>query len=241
MGRPAGCVTRWPSETRWAPRSGSPTRRRRGSSWTRPRTRCRGGPAPSIPTWCSPTWGCSSPSPVVRRGTASRPTWAARSAWRSAAGHRPIRAATTSAPSSPWRRERGCAGLPLGFFLATRPFWGRRAAFTLVNTALAFPTVVTGLLLFGLLSRRGPLGGLGWLYTWQAIALGDVCIALPIAAALSAAAVQGVDPRIRRGRQRRGDRERDARSEEHTSELQSRQYIVCRLLLEKKNTKNEKH
>src|SRR5205809_619701 len=36
-----------------------------------------------------------------------------------------------------------CAfGLPLGFFLATRPFWGRRAAFTLVNTALAFPTVV---------------------------------------------------------------------------------------------------
>src|SRR5439155_98208 len=42
-------------------------------------------------------------------------------------------------------------GLPLGFFLATRPFWGRRAAFTLVNTALAFPTVVTGLLLFGLL------------------------------------------------------------------------------------------
>src|SRR5256714_11055141 len=88
-------------------------------------------------------------------------------------------------------------GLPLGFFLATRPFWGRRAAFTLVNTALAFPTVVTGLLLFGLLSRRGPLGGLGWLYTWQAIALGDVCIALPIAAALSAAAVQGVDPRNR--------------------------------------------
>jgi tungstate transport system permease protein len=95
-------------------------------------------------------------------------------------------------------------GLPLGFFLATRPFWGRRAAFTLVNTALAFPTVVTGLLLFGLLSRRGPLGGLGWLYTWQAIALGDVCIALPIAAALSAAAVQAVDPRIRRTAQTLG-------------------------------------
>src|SRR2546421_3205903 len=88
-----------------------------------------------------------------------------------------------------------CAfGLPLGFFLATRPFWGRRAAFTLVNTALAFPTVVTGLLLFGLLSRRGPLGGVGWLYTWQAIALGDGCIALPIAPALSAASVQRAGP-----------------------------------------------
>jgi tungstate transport system permease protein len=92
-----------------------------------------------------------------------------------------------------------CAiGLPLGYFLATRRFWGRRAALTVVNTALAFPTVVVGLLLYGMLSRRGPLGGLGWLYTWQAIVVGDVLLALPIAAALSAAAIQGVDPRIRR-------------------------------------------
>jgi tungstate transport system permease protein len=92
-----------------------------------------------------------------------------------------------------------CAiGLPLGYFLATRRFWGRRAALTVVNTALAFPTVVVGLLLYGVLSRRGPLGELGWLYTWQAIVVGDVLLALPIAAALSAAAIQGVDPRIRR-------------------------------------------
>lgn len=89
-------------------------------------------------------------------------------------------------------------GLPLGYFLATRRFWGRRAALTMVNTALAFPTVVVGLLLYGMLSRRGPLGGLGWLYTWQAIVVGDVLLALPIAAALSAAAIQGVDPRVRR-------------------------------------------
>jgi tungstate transport system permease protein len=89
-------------------------------------------------------------------------------------------------------------GIPLGFVLATRRFWGRRAALTVVNTALAFPTVVVGLMLYGLLSRRGPLGGLGWLYTWQAIVIGDVLLAFPIATALSAAAVQGVDPRIRR-------------------------------------------
>ena len=89
-------------------------------------------------------------------------------------------------------------GLPLGYFLATRRFWGRRAALTVVNTALAFPTVVVGLLLYGLLSRRGLLGDLGWLFTWQAIVVGDVLLALPIAAALSAAAIQGVDPRIRR-------------------------------------------
>lgn len=92
-----------------------------------------------------------------------------------------------------------CAlGIPAGFLLATRPFWGRRAALTVVNTALAFPTVVVGLLLIGMLSRHGPLGGLGLLYTWQAIVIGDVLLALPIAAALSAAAVQGVDARVRR-------------------------------------------
>jgi len=95
-------------------------------------------------------------------------------------------------------------GLPLGYFLATRRFWGRRAALTAVNTALAFPTVVVGLILYGLLSRHGPLGGLGWLYTWQAIVVGDVLLALPIAAALSAAAVQGVDPRVRRTAQTLG-------------------------------------
>jgi tungstate transport system permease protein len=89
-------------------------------------------------------------------------------------------------------------GLPAGFALAGRRFWGRRAALMLVNTALAVPTVVVGLLLYGLMSRRGPLGGLEWLYTWQAIVVADVLLALPIAVALSAAAVEGVDPRVRR-------------------------------------------
>jgi len=96
------------------------------------------------------------------------------------------------------------AGIPAGFALASRPFWGRRAALTVVNTALAFPTVVVGLLLYGLLSRRGPLGSLRLLYTWPAIVIGDVFLAFPVAAALSAAAVQGVDPRIRRTAQTLG-------------------------------------
>ena len=89
-------------------------------------------------------------------------------------------------------------GMPLGFALAQRPFWGRRAALLVVNTALAVPTVVVGLVIYALLSRRGPLGGLEWLYSWQAIVVGDVLLALPIAVALSAAAVQAVDPRVRR-------------------------------------------
>lgn len=68
----------------------------------------------------------------------------------------------------------------------------------ILNTALAFPTVVIGLVIYLLFSRHGPLGGLGLLFTWQAIVVAEVLLAVPIATALSAAAVQAVDPRVRR-------------------------------------------
>lgn len=89
-------------------------------------------------------------------------------------------------------------GVPMGFLVGTTRFWGRRAAITVLNTMLAFPTVVVGVIIWGLLSRRGPLGGLELLYTWWAIVIAEVVLAAPIAAALTAAAVQGVDPRVRR-------------------------------------------
>lgn len=89
-------------------------------------------------------------------------------------------------------------GVPIGFLVGTTQFWGRRAAITALNTMLAFPTVVIGVLVWGLLARSGPLGGVGLLYTWWAIVLAEVILAAPIAAALTAAAVQGVDPRVRR-------------------------------------------
>jgi tungstate transport system permease protein len=92
-----------------------------------------------------------------------------------------------------------CAiGVPLGFWLGGTRFQGRRGALLVLNTALAFPTVVIGLLLYLLLSRHGPLGGLGLLFTWRAIVVAEVILAAPIAAALTAAAVQAVDPRVRR-------------------------------------------
>ncbi|MBI1723797.1 MAG: ABC transporter permease [Gemmatimonadetes bacterium] len=92
-----------------------------------------------------------------------------------------------------------CAlGIPLGFWLGGTKFAGRRGLLLVLNTALAFPTVVVGLLVYLLLSRHGPLGGLGLLFTWQAIVIAEVILALPIAAALTAAAVQAVDPRVRR-------------------------------------------
>lgn len=89
-------------------------------------------------------------------------------------------------------------GVPVGFVVGTTRFWGRRAAITVLNTMLAFPTVVVGLLVWGLLARGGPLGGMGLLYTWWAIVIAEVVLAVPIAAALTAAAVQGIDPRVRR-------------------------------------------
>lgn len=89
-------------------------------------------------------------------------------------------------------------GVPLGFAVGTTRFRGRRAALLVFNTLLAFPTVVVGLLTWGLLARRGPFGGLGLLYTWGAIVIAEVVLAIPIAAALTAAAVQAVDPRVRR-------------------------------------------
>jgi len=92
-----------------------------------------------------------------------------------------------------------CAfGVPLGFWLGGTRFQGRRGLLVVLNTALAFPTVVIGLAVYLLLSRRGPLGGLGLMFTWQAIVAAEVILAVPIAAALSAAAVQAVDPRVRR-------------------------------------------
>ncbi len=89
-------------------------------------------------------------------------------------------------------------GVPLGFVVGTTRFWGRRAAITVLNTMLAFPTVVVGVLVWGLLTRSGPLGGAALLYTWWAIVIAEVILAAPIAAALTAAAVQGIDPRVRR-------------------------------------------
>jgi tungstate transport system permease protein len=89
-------------------------------------------------------------------------------------------------------------GIPAGFLLGTARFRGRRTALTVLNTMLAFPTVLVGLLVWLLLARSGPLGGAGLLYTWWAIVLAEVLLAAPIAGALTAAAVQGVDPRVRR-------------------------------------------
>ncbi|MDD5555687.1 MAG: ABC transporter permease [bacterium] len=89
------------------------------------------------------------------------------------------------------------AGIPLGWLVATRRFPGRWLVESVLRTLLAFPTVVVGLLCYSLLRRDGPLGPLDLLFTPSAMVIGQTILALPIAAAFSAAAVRGVDRRAR--------------------------------------------
>jgi tungstate transport system permease protein len=87
-------------------------------------------------------------------------------------------------------------GVPTGLWLGLSRFRGRQVLLALLNTLMALPTVVVGLLLFGLLSRQGPLGPLGLLFTPLAMIVGQTVLATPIVANLVLAAVTGADQRI---------------------------------------------
>jgi tungstate transport system permease protein len=85
--------------------------------------------------------------------------------------------------------------IALGFLLATFNFPGRRIFIVLLQTMLALPTVVVGLIMYLLLTRQGPLGEWHWLFTQQAMVFGQAALAFPILAAMTLSAVQGVDKR----------------------------------------------
>ena len=63
-------------------------------------------------------------------------------------------------------------GIPFGTLLGLKRFAGRRLVLTLLNTLMALPTVVVGLLIYGLLNRQGPLGAWGFLFTPMAMIIG---------------------------------------------------------------------
>src|SRR6185369_2830837 len=75
--------------------------------------------------------------------------------------------------------------LPLGALVAVERFPGRRAAIVILNALLALPSVVVGLVVYLLLSRAGPLGSLGILFTPTAIVIAQAVLVLPIVAALA--------------------------------------------------------
>ncbi len=76
-------------------------------------------------------------------------------------------------------------GIPLGALLAIKKFWGRPVLIVLVNALMGLPPVVVGLCVYLMLSKSGPLGILGLLYTPTAMVIAQTLLIAPIIAALS--------------------------------------------------------
>lgn len=87
-------------------------------------------------------------------------------------------------------------GMPLGALLAVGRFPGRRGLIVLFNGLMGLPPVVVGLMAMLLLSRNGPLGFLGWLYTPAGMVLAQVVIATPVITGLSMSAMQSLDKKF---------------------------------------------
>lgn len=81
-------------------------------------------------------------------------------------------------------------GLPLGALLAVSRFPGRTAVIILFNGLMGLPPVVAGLIVFLLLSRSGPLGGLGWLFSPTAMVMAQTLLVLPIVISLARSTIE---------------------------------------------------
>ncbi|MDT8990696.1 ABC transporter permease [Curvibacter sp. APW13] len=81
-------------------------------------------------------------------------------------------------------------GIVLGAALGATRFAGRQAVLALLNTFLAVPSVVVGLVVYLLLSRSGPLGHLGWLFSLKAMVLAQAVLVLPVVTALTRQVVE---------------------------------------------------
>ena len=84
-------------------------------------------------------------------------------------------------------------GLGLGAWLGVARFSGRAVVLAVLNTLLAAPSVVVGLVVYLLLSRSGPLGFLGWLFSFKAMVIAQACLVLPVVTALTRQAVEDVE------------------------------------------------
>ncbi|HTG83023.1 MAG TPA: ABC transporter permease [Geobacteraceae bacterium] len=88
------------------------------------------------------------------------------------------------------------AGIPAGVVIGVADFPGKRGMVTLLNTLMALPTVVVGLFVYSLISRQGPFGAYGLLFTPEAMVIGQTVLAVPIMANFTLSAIKGADPRI---------------------------------------------
>jgi tungstate transport system permease protein len=86
-------------------------------------------------------------------------------------------------------------GLLVGSLLGVLRFRGRAGVLALLNTALAVPSVVVGLLVYLLLSRSGPLGAWGWLFSFKAMVLAQTLLVWPVVTALTRQVVEDANTR----------------------------------------------
>ena len=84
-------------------------------------------------------------------------------------------------------------GLILGAWLGVARFAGRAVVITLLNTFLAIPSVVVGLVVYLLLSRTGPLGYLGWLFSFKAMVIAQALLVLPVVTVLTRQVVEDAE------------------------------------------------
>ncbi len=87
-------------------------------------------------------------------------------------------------------------GAPLAVLIGRKRFPARKALIVITHTGMAMPTVVIGLILYGLLSRTGLLGSMGILYTRMAIIVGEFALAFPIIVALFSSATEGLNSKL---------------------------------------------
>ncbi len=87
-------------------------------------------------------------------------------------------------------------GIPLGAVIALGRFPGKSALMLMLGSLMALPTVTIGLFFYGLLSRQGPLGELGLLYSKTAIIIGQTVLILPIIVHMTVSAIQAADSRL---------------------------------------------
>jgi len=85
------------------------------------------------------------------------------------------------------------AGVVLGAWLGVARFAGQGGVLALLNTLLAIPSVVVGLGVYLLLSRTGPLGALGWLFSFKAMVLAQTLLVLPVVMALTRQVVEDAE------------------------------------------------
>ena len=88
-------------------------------------------------------------------------------------------------------------GIPVGALIALARFPGRRWVVALIYTGMGLPPVVVGLAVYLLLSRSGPLGDLGWLFTPAAMVVAQTVIAVPLVVGLTMTSIESLDPQLR--------------------------------------------